>query len=111
MAEPSRETQEKIQQLQLLEQNLNNFSMQRQSFQLQLQEIDSALKEIENVDTAYRILGGIMINSPKEAIKKELDESKEAMEVRLKSIDAQEKRLRDKATSLKAEVLEAIEGK
>ena len=69
MAQPSKDAQDKIQQLQLLEHNLNNFTLQKQSFQLQMQEIESALKEIEKVDTAYKIIGGIMVSAPKEKLK------------------------------------------
>ena len=43
----SKETEQKIQQLQLIEQSMQQFLMQKQSFQTQLVEIESALKELE----------------------------------------------------------------
>jgi len=110
MAEPTKETQEKIQQLQMLEQNLNNFTMQKQNFQLQLHEIESALKEIEGQKKVYRIIGGIMVSSPTEKVKKELAENKDATEARIKSIDTQEEKLRGKANSIKEEVMGSVEG-
>jgi len=110
MEEPTKEVQEKIQQLQMLEQNLNSFTMQKQNFQLQAQEINSALKEIESEETVYKIIGGIMVSAPKEKVKKELTESKESIEVRIKSIDDQEGKLREKANALKSEVMGSVEG-
>ena len=49
MADVSKETEKKINQLQLLEQSMQNLSMQKQQFQLQQVEIESALKELDNV--------------------------------------------------------------
>lgn len=46
MVEISKDAQEKISQLQLLEQNLQNLLLQRQQFQAQLTEIESAFSGI-----------------------------------------------------------------
>ena len=42
-----KKTEEKIAQLQLTEQNLQNFLMQKQTFQSQLFEVDNELIELE----------------------------------------------------------------
>ena len=39
--------QEEIMQLQILEQNLQNILIQKQNFQIQLNETENALKELE----------------------------------------------------------------
>jgi len=44
----SKETEKDIAQLQLIEQNLQNFLVQKQTFQTQLLEIDNALKELNS---------------------------------------------------------------
>ena len=43
-----KEQNKKIQEMQILEQNLQNFLLQKQAFQMELSETQSALKEIEN---------------------------------------------------------------
>ena len=69
----NKETEKKIQQLQLLEQNLSNIIMQKQTFQMHLMENENALKELEKTNkNAYKIIGTIMISSAKEDLKKEL---------------------------------------
>jgi len=65
MADISTEAEKKLNQLQLVEQSMQNLLMQKQQFQLQQVEIESALKELENVDEAYKIIGNIMVLSKK----------------------------------------------
>ncbi len=66
MAELPKETEQKIAQLQLYEQSLQNILMQKQQFQSQSVEIGSALKELESTEKAYKIVGNIMVASKKE---------------------------------------------
>ena len=61
MAEVSKESEQKIGQLQMFEQSMQNLLMQKQQFQLQQVEIESALKELEKVNEAYKIVGNIMV--------------------------------------------------
>ncbi len=53
MPDMPEETQQKISQLQLFEQSLQNVLIQKQQFQAQLLEIESALKEIETAKETY----------------------------------------------------------
>ena len=108
MAEISKETENKIKQLQLLEQNLQNFLMQKQQFQLQLIEVESALKEIETTKKAYKIIGNIMVDTGKEELKDELSKKKEMLEIRLKTLEKQENQFREKASRLQEEVLKEM---
>jgi len=103
-----KDVQEKIAKLQGLEQNLQNFLMQRQQFQTQLMEIDSALDEIEKTDSAYKIVGNIMVKTGKEDLKKDLTQKKELMEVRITSLEKQESKLQEKAQELKDEVMKNL---
>ena len=102
------ETQEKIQKLQLLEQNMQQFLMQKQQFQAQLVEIDSALGEVDKTENAYKIVGNIMVASNKEDLKKDLQSKKEVAELRLKTLEKQEGQIKEKAEKLQAEVLKKI---
>jgi len=101
-------SEEKIQQLQALEQNMQNFLMQRQQFQMQLVEVDSALDEIKNKDSVYRIIGNIMVSSNKEDIKNELEEKKKLLEIRVSNLEKQEQRLKEKADKLREGILHSL---
>ena len=53
----------------MIEQNLQSILMQKQSLQLELGEIENALKEIQTAgDDIYKITGQIMIKSSKKDI-------------------------------------------
>ena len=103
--------EQKIQQLTLLEQNLQNTTVQKQNFHLQLLELESALKELEESSEAYKIVANIMIKGSKEQLKGELSEKKEIVEMRIKSLEKQEGKLSEKAAELQKEVLGNIEKK
>ena len=103
-----KETEQKISQLQLFEQSLQNLLIQKQQFQLQLAEIDSALKELETTDKTYKIVGNIMVLAKKEDLKKDLNEKKEVIELRIKSMEKQEIQIKEKTSKLQEEVLKKI---
>ena len=99
------ETEAKIQQLQMMEQSLTTLTAQKQQFQLQLAEIESALNEIKDKDEGFKIVGNIMIKKSKEEIEKDLKSKKEIADVRIKSLDSQEAKIREKVQSLQKEVM------
>jgi prefoldin beta subunit len=104
----SKETQQKIQQLQLMEQSMQQFLIQRQNFQSQLAEIDSALKELKKSKEAYKIIGNIMVLSDNEELEKELISKKETAELRVKTLEKQEQKLRERAEDMQKQVLSEI---
>ncbi len=108
MADVSKDTEKKISQLQLMEQSMQGLSMQKQQFQLQQVEVESAMKELENVEEAYKIVGNIMVLSKKTDIKEELNSKKEIIELRIKSLEKQENHMRDKASKLQSEILKEM---
>jgi len=101
-------SQEKIAQLQLLEQNMQNFLMQKQQFQMQLSEISSALDNIKDSKKAYKIIANIMIDAKKEDLEKELKQKKEMLELRIKNLEKQETDIKDKSQKLQKEVLKEV---
>ena len=100
--ELNKEAEKNIAKLQMLEQNLQNVAMQKQSFQSQLLEIENALEELKTAKETYKIIGQIMVASKKEDLKIELNQKKELLDLRIKSYDKQEKDLKDKGSSLQA---------
>ena len=106
--EVSKETEQKISQLQLFEQGLQNFLGQKQQFQVQLVEIESALSELGSAEKAYKIVGNIMVESDKNELKSDLHSKKEMLELRIKTIEKQESQVREKASKLQSEILNKI---
>ena len=106
----SEQTKEKIEQMQVIEQNMQQLLMQKQQFQTQLMELDSALSEIDKTTQAYKIVGNIMILKNKDELKKDLSEKKEMVDLRLKTIEKQENTLREKTKKIQAEVMEKMGG-
>ncbi|MBD3248933.1 prefoldin subunit beta [Candidatus Woesearchaeota archaeon] len=108
----NKETEEKIGQLQSIEQGMQSFLMQKQQLQMQMMEIESALKEIgKNSEKAYKIIGNIMVSSEKEELKKELEEKKKRIELKIKSVENQEKQMKEKASSVQSEVMKGLKEK
>jgi prefoldin beta subunit len=108
MADISNEMQEKVTKLSMIEQQMGSFISQKQAFQAQIMEIESALEEIEKTDKAYKIVGNVMVASDKSALKIDLASKRETAELRLKSLEKQEEKLRQKAAELQEEVLNSI---
>src|SRR3989338_6337883 len=103
--EVSKETEQKIGQLQMFEQSLQSFLGQKQQFQMQLAEVESAISELENTKSAYKIIGNIMVESDKEELKSDLGSKKEVLELRIRTMEKQELQVREKASKLQEEIL------
>ncbi|MBW2974329.1 prefoldin subunit beta [Candidatus Woesearchaeota archaeon] len=108
MAGLSKETEQKISQLQLYEQSLQNILIQKQQFQSQSIETESALKELESTKEAYKIIGNIMVAAGKEDLKKDLESRKESAQIRIKALEKQEDQIREKAKKIQEEVSKSI---
>lgn len=108
MPDTSPETEEKIGQLSMIDQTLQNLLVQKQTFQVQLMEIESALEELKTTKSAYKIVGNIMVASEKQDLEKDLNQKKEMVELRIKTLEKQEKSVKEKASKMRSEVLEQI---
>jgi len=98
-------TSEKVNQLQLLQQNLHQFLSQKQQLEGKLTEINSAIKELSDTNQAYKIVGKLMIASSQEDLNKELIEEKESTEIRLKNIIVQENKIKENIEKIQQEVV------
>ena len=104
-----KESEKKVQELQLIEQNLSNLLLQKQTFQSRLLENENALNELENTKKqSYRIIGNLLVAMDKEKLKKDLQNEKEIFELRIKNIENQENKLKDRAKQLQEEVLKNL---
>ena len=95
----------KIQEIQVLEQSLQNLIYQKQVFQMELSETQSALKEIEKSgEEVFKIIGQLMIKTEKEKIKEELSNKEKILKMRINSIEKQENSIEEKLENLKKEM-------
>jgi len=99
-------TQEKIQEIQILEQNLHNLLLQKQAFQMELNETENALSEIEKTkEDVFKMISNIMIKTDKNKLKEELGRKKDLLNLRLKSIESQENEFSKQLESLRREIM------
>ncbi len=102
-------TDKKIQEMQILEQNLQNLLLQKQAFQMELSETQSALKEIENSgEEVFKIIGQLMIKTDKSKIKQELSNKEKILNLRTKTIEKQETSLTEQLDKLREEVMKNV---
>jgi len=98
------EKERKVQEIQILEQNLQNLLLQKQAFQMELAETIAAKREIENAgDDVFKIIGQLMIKSEKSKIKEELSNKERLLDLRVKSIEKQEMVFAEKIETLRKE--------
>ena len=105
----TRTQEEKIQELQLIEQNFQTLLLQKQKFQTQLLEIDNALNELKTAKReVYKIIGTIMVESDREKLLEDLNSQKEILELRIKNIEKQENLIKEKESKLQSEIMKDI---
>jgi len=87
---------------QIYMQNLQNILIQKQTFEIQLEEIKQTIETLSNYekDVVYKSVGSVLIEEKREKIIKELKEKQEELEIKLKSISRQEIVLKNKVEEL-----------
>jgi len=110
LANLDKETQQKIQEIQILEQNFQQLLMQKQTFNFELNETNFALKELEKAQgDVFKLIGNqVIIKTQKKDLTEELKHKKELIETRLKNIIKQEKEFSDKLNNTREEIMKKI---
>ena len=102
---PQEQIQGKIQELQVLEQNLQTFIAQKQAIQVELNETNNAVEELsKSPEETYKITAGIMLKASPEDLKKDLEEKNNLLDLRIKTMEKQESSLEEKSSKLKEEI-------
>ncbi|MCK4647645.1 prefoldin subunit beta [Candidatus Pacearchaeota archaeon] len=100
---------QKIQEMQMLEQNLQNLLLQKQAFQMEFSEAESALQAIENSgEEVFKIIGQLMVKTEKSKIKEELENKKKMLELRTRTMETQENSLTEQLGKLREEVMKTM---
>ena len=106
----SPQLQNQIAHFQQLQQQLQAVSSQKLQMDAQIKEIESTISELDTATgDVYKNVGSLMIKvDNKDSVKAELEEGKETMEVRVKSMERQEVALREKYESMQESLNKAM---
>lgn len=97
---------------QQLQQQAQIIISQKQQLEMQIREIERAVEELDKAkssDAVYKSIGSILVKAEsKEAVVKELKEEKEALGVRVKTLDRQIERVKEKLDNLQKDLSEQL---
>ena len=98
---------DKLEQAQRLQSELETIMNQRYQLEVSLKETEKSIEELEKLDEnaiVYKSVGAILVKvKSNEDIKKELEENKEMVELRLKTIAKQQELLENKLKEIQSE--------
>jgi prefoldin beta subunit len=110
----SPKVQNQLSMLQQLQQQLQTILQQKAQYELAVREAKRAQEEIkDSAEDAvmYMSVGTVMMQKKKEVVDAKLTEKVETLELRIKSLEKQEKMLQGKFEQLQTQIKAAIEGK
>ena len=110
----SPKVQNQLSMLQQLQQQLQTILQQKAQYELAVREAKRAEEEIkDSADDAvmYMSVGTVMMQKKKEVVNARLAEKVETLELRIRSLEKQEKMLQGKFEQLQNQIKAAIEGK
>src|SRR3989344_1476954 len=92
-------TQQLLMQMQTFQEQYQSILIQKEAMKAQNMELEKALEELGNTkdgEEVYKAVGPILVKSTKSELVKEMKEKSEMIDVRLKSLDKQEEKIREK---------------
>ncbi|MFP4170579.1 MAG: prefoldin subunit beta [Methanomassiliicoccales archaeon] len=114
MDQLSPKLQNQIQQFQQLQQQLQSVLSQKYQMDAQLKEMEKTIEELEKTPEEapiYKNVGSLLIRTKgKDEVLQETQDNKETLEVRVKTLERQEKQMREKYQSLQAQISQALGG-
>lgn len=112
MDEISPKLQNQIAQFQQLQQQLQNVLQQKFRMEAQLKELEMTMEELKKAGAetpVYKNVGSLMIAvKDKEGLLKEIEDDKETAEIRVKTLDRQEKMFREKYQVMQDQISKAL---
>ncbi|MBM4237529.1 MAG: prefoldin subunit beta [Euryarchaeota archaeon] len=112
MDEISPKLQNQIAQFQQLQQQLQAVLTQKFQMEAQLREMERTVEELnKSTDEVpiYKSVGSLLIKAKdRESVLREIQDDKETLEVRVKTLDRQEKGLRERYQSLQDQISKAL---
>jgi prefoldin beta subunit len=112
MDEISPKLQNQIAQFQQVQQQLQQIMSQKYRMEAQVREMEMTVEELKKASAdapVYKNVGSLMVMvKDKEALLHEIEDDKETTEVRVKSLDRQEKMLKDKYQVMQEQISRAL---
>ncbi len=100
---------ETVQELQMLEQQRQQLLMQKQTFQVEQNQVQNALNEVKATsDSVFKVISGALIKVEKQKMLSELEDKLKTLSMRIDSIEKQEKSIDDRMDSLQKELRNII---
>jgi len=99
--------QESLKQIQMFQQQLQILANQKYQIIIELKEVETALEHIDKLKEkteTYYLIGKLLVKKSKEDIVKELKDKKNTLELRIKALEKQESRLREKLDELRGKL-------
>jgi prefoldin beta subunit len=83
---------------------------QKQQMELQLAEIDAAIEALKDVkeDTVFKAVGPILAKVKKKDTEKELKQTKELLELRVKTMDKQGEKVKNKMKGINDKISKSL---
>jgi len=99
-------------QLQQYQQQAQTILIQKQQIETQLTDVMSALESLEGVkdEDVYKAVGPILAKMKAKDVTKELDDRRETLELRIKTLTRQEEKVNEKVTDLSDKVTKLLQG-
>ena len=113
MNQISPKVQNQLAMLQQIQQQMQTIVAQKTQYEMALREAKRASEEIKDLAGeahVYLSVGTVMMEKKKEDVMKNLEEKQETLDLRIKSLEKQEKMLQGKFEQLQAQIKAAIEG-
>ncbi|OEU64265.1 MAG: prefoldin subunit beta [Desulfuromonadales bacterium C00003094] len=105
--------QHQLAQLQQVQQQAQALATQKSQITSALNEMEMALGELEKLDNdavIYRNVGQLLIKGERDSVEAELNEKKETMELRARTLERQEERIQKRFQQLQDQLRSAIGG-
>ena len=93
------QVQNQLAQLQQVQQQAQALIQQKNQVEMMLHETEKALEEVKKADdkaVIYKAAGELLIKAKKDEVEKDLEEKKDSLDVRMKSLARQEERIQAK---------------
>jgi prefoldin beta subunit len=105
--------QNQLTQFEQVRQQLQMLTTQRIQVESQSRELDNALEELGKSNknaVVYKKVGAIFVKVDKKSdLEKNLNEQKETIDVRIKTLERQEKQLKERYTELQKDISKAVQ--
>ncbi|RLE48149.1 MAG: prefoldin subunit beta [Candidatus Methanomethylicota archaeon] len=101
------QVQNQVMRFQELQEQLKMIVLRKQQFELELREVEAAYEEANNLSpdtTIYKAVGVLLFKTDKDKVLKELSDRKEELDLRIKTLEKQEARLKQQLEELRKSI-------